>query len=132
MVLYIIGLGLGDKDDITVKGLNAVRKCSRVYLEHYTSILGSSKEDLEAFYGVPLILADREQVESFAHQILKGSDKEDVALLVVGDPFAYGYCYHFSSMMADQTSQVCDSQSHNSLRSGCSRPRSRHPRSGHS
>ena len=65
-----------------------MRKCKRVYLEHYTSILKSSKEELEEFYGVPLLLADREQVESFAHQILKGADMEDVALLVVGDPFA--------------------------------------------
>jgi diphthine synthase len=58
-------------------------------LHSYTSILQSSKEELEEFYGRPLILADREQVESFAHQILKGADTEDVALLVVGDPFAY-------------------------------------------
>ena len=43
----------------------------------------------EEFYGVPLIIADREQVESLAHQILKGAEKENVALLVVGDPFAY-------------------------------------------
>jgi diphthine synthase len=89
MVLYIIGLGLGDVEDITVKGLNAVKKCARVYLEHYTSILKSSQAELEAFYGRPLLLADRHQVESLAHQILKGADKEDVALLVVGDPFAY-------------------------------------------
>jgi diphthine synthase len=88
MVLYIIGLGLGDVEDITVKGLNAVRKCARVYLEHYTSILKSSKEELEAFYGRALLLADREQVESYAHHILKGAEAEDVALLVVGDPFA--------------------------------------------
>jgi diphthamide biosynthesis methyltransferase len=31
-MLYFIGLGLGDAKDITVKGLELVKKCSRVYL----------------------------------------------------------------------------------------------------
>jgi hypothetical protein len=38
-MLYLIGLGLSDETDITVKGLEIVRKASRVYLEAYTSIL---------------------------------------------------------------------------------------------
>ena len=46
MVLYIVGLGLGNEKDITVKGLEAVKKCSRVYLEHYTAILGVGHERL--------------------------------------------------------------------------------------
>jgi precorrin-2 methylase len=31
-MLYFIGLGLGDAKDITVKGLEIVKSCSRVYL----------------------------------------------------------------------------------------------------
>jgi hypothetical protein len=38
-MLYLVGLGLSDETDITVKGLDIVRKASRVYLEAYTSIL---------------------------------------------------------------------------------------------
>lgn len=38
-MLYIIGLGLGDEKDITLKGLEAVKKCSKVYMEAYTSLL---------------------------------------------------------------------------------------------
>lgn len=38
-MLYLIGLGLSDETDITVKGLSIVRAASRVYLEAYTSIL---------------------------------------------------------------------------------------------
>ena len=38
-MLYLVGLGLSDETDITVKGLDVVRKASRVYLEAYTSIL---------------------------------------------------------------------------------------------
>jgi len=38
-MLYIIGLGLGDEKDITLKGLEAVKKCDKVYMEAYTSLL---------------------------------------------------------------------------------------------
>ena len=41
----------------------------------------------EAFYGKELILADRDMVETQSDEILAGADKDDVALLVVGDPF---------------------------------------------
>ena len=43
-MLYLIGLGLADETDITVKGLTIVKKAARVYLEAYTSILLVSKE----------------------------------------------------------------------------------------
>lgn len=86
-MLYLIGLGLGDVKDITVKGMEIIKKCSRVYLEAYTSILTVGKEALEEFYGRELILADREMVEQEDDEILKDADVADVAFLVVGDPF---------------------------------------------
>lgn len=45
-MLYVIGLGLSDETDITVKGLEAVKKSERIYLEAYTSILTIGKERL--------------------------------------------------------------------------------------
>lgn len=39
VMLYLIGLGLADEADITVKGLELVKRVERVYLEAYTSIL---------------------------------------------------------------------------------------------
>ena len=45
-MLYMVGLGLADEQDITVKGLDIVRKAERVYLEAYTSILLVGKERL--------------------------------------------------------------------------------------
>nr|XP_022913056.1 diphthine methyl ester synthase [Onthophagus taurus] len=86
-MFYIIGLGLGDCKDITVKGLEIVKKCKKVFLEAYTSILTHGKEELESFYGRELIIADRDLVEQGADVILSDAATEDVALLVVGDPF---------------------------------------------
>jgi len=45
-MLYLIGLGLGDAEDITCKGLAVVQRASRVYLEAYTSILTVGTEAL--------------------------------------------------------------------------------------
>ncbi|XP_025419453.1 diphthine methyl ester synthase [Sipha flava] len=86
-MFYIIGIGLGDVKDITVRGLEIVRKAERVYLESYTSILAEDKLQLEQFYERPLIEADRELVEQDADQILDKSNEVDIVLLVVGDPF---------------------------------------------
>ncbi|CAG88625.1 DEHA2E23914p [Debaryomyces hansenii CBS767] len=87
-MLYLIGLGLSYESDITVRGLETIKKCKRVYLEAYTSILmAANQESLEAFYGREIILADRELVEGGSDKILENADEDDVAFLVVGDPF---------------------------------------------
>ncbi|CDO72588.1 hypothetical protein BN946_scf184985.g7 [Trametes cinnabarina] len=46
-----------------------------------------SKERKTAFYGKELIVADRDMVETQSDEILKDADKEDISLLVVGDPY---------------------------------------------
>jgi len=45
-MLFLVGLGLADETDVTVKGLEVIKKASRVYLEAYTSILLVDKEKL--------------------------------------------------------------------------------------
>jgi diphthamide biosynthesis methyltransferase len=45
-MLYVIGLGLGDVKDITVKGLEIVKRCELIYLEAYTSILTCGKDEM--------------------------------------------------------------------------------------
>ncbi|KAM0793597.1 hypothetical protein ACM66B_001030 [Microbotryomycetes sp. NB124-2] len=86
-MLYLVGLGLSDEKDVTVRGLEAIKKSDRVYLEAYTSILGVGKERLEAFYDKQVVVADRDMVETESDAILADADKVDVSFLVVGDPF---------------------------------------------
>lgn len=90
MVLYLIGLGLADEQDITLKGLRAVQSCSKVYLESYTSILfvDDFKARMEALYGKDVTLAHRETVELEADDILLHAHQGNVAFLVVGDPLS--------------------------------------------
>lgn len=86
-MLYVVGLGLADEKDITVRGLEAVKSCSKVFLEAYTSILLCETSRLSEFYGVPVTVADRELVESGSDEILSDAKESNVAFLVVGDPF---------------------------------------------
>ncbi|KAK8807210.1 hypothetical protein WA158_003969 [Blastocystis sp. Blastoise] len=86
-MLYFIGLGLGDEKDITMKGYEAVKSCDKIFLEHYTSILGVDIDSLEKFFEKKLIVADRDLVESNAEMILDAAEKSNTAFLVVGDPF---------------------------------------------
>jgi diphthine synthase len=87
MVLYIIGLGLSDEKDITVKGLEAVKKSAKVYLEKYTAVLMVEKQKLEELYEREVIIADREFVESGSDGMIDEAKEADVCFLVVGDPF---------------------------------------------
>ena len=45
-MLYLVGLGLGDAKDITVKGLEIIKKADKVFLEAYTSVLTVGKDVL--------------------------------------------------------------------------------------
>ena len=87
-MLYIIGIGLGDEKDITVRGLEAVRSCAAVFLEGYTSLLVDSAR-LEEFYGKKVTVADRDFVEgdSIHREVIARAHSENVAFLVVGDAF---------------------------------------------
>lgn len=99
MVLYMIGLGLGDAEDITLKGLRLVQEADLVVLEAYTSVLLSSPDHDRSVEETaqhlasewklerPIVIAYRDIVEQQAEEIILEPAKEKkVAFLVVGDP----------------------------------------------
>lgn len=89
MSLYIIGIGLNDEKDISLKGLEILKKADFVYLEDYTSKLNCNISCLENLYGKKIILADRNMVENEAEKtILANARVKEVAFLVVGDVFS--------------------------------------------
>ena len=89
MTLYIIGLGLTNEKDITLKGFEAIKKSDFIYLENYTSSLSCPIKTLEKLYKKKIILADRNLVESQAEAtILKQAKSKVVSFLVIGDPFS--------------------------------------------
>jgi len=82
-MLYIIGLGLDEKG-ISQKGLEAVKKCRKIYLENYTVEFPYSARELEKIIKKKIIPAERGFVES--DNLIKEAKKEDICLLVYGSP----------------------------------------------
>jgi diphthine synthase len=111
MTLYFIGIGLSDEKDITLRGLEAVKKCDYVYLEKYTSILQCPIENLEKLYHKQIILADRTMVEKKADTILTQALTYNVAFLVIGDIF--GATTHTDLMLRAKEKNVNCEYIHN-------------------
>ncbi len=89
MALHLIGLGLHDATDITVKGLERVRSCDRVVAEFYTAMLaGTTHEQLEEVLGCTVEVLDREAVEIGGKDLVDHAREQDVAFLTAGDPLA--------------------------------------------
>ncbi|MCI4357898.1 MAG: diphthine synthase [Thermoplasmata archaeon] len=87
--LWFIGAGLSDERDLSRRALDALRSCSAVFAESYTSVLSPGSFDrLAAEIGRPIVVLTRTELESET-QILAALDSSPrVALLVPGDPFA--------------------------------------------
>jgi len=86
-MLTFIGLGLSDERDISVKGLEVVRKADVVYLETHTSRLtGTTREAMERYYGRPVIPVTRGDLEIHPDEILARAKSKEVVLLCGGDP----------------------------------------------
>ena len=85
-MLYLIGLGLHDEKDISLRGLEAIKQCDKVYLENYTSAL-CDRSALESLYGKKVEVAERELVEQ-TDKLVEEAKNQNVALLIIGDPLA--------------------------------------------
>ncbi len=85
-MLYLVGLGLEWKD-LSLKAVEAVQKCDKVYLESYTSLSNFSVLQLERLLGKKIQVLDRMQVEE-EKPFLEDVGVKDVALLVYGDPLS--------------------------------------------
>ncbi len=82
-MLYLIGLGLNEKG-ISQEGLEAIKKCKKIYLENYTVNFPYSQKVLEKNLKKKIILAGRDFVES--DKLIKEAKKENIALLIYGSP----------------------------------------------
>jgi diphthine synthase len=86
-MLTFVGLGLYDLDDISVRGLACIRNADHVFLEYYTSRLaGCTLEAMESFYGRPVQVLSRTDVEVDPGTMLSHAATSDVVFLTGGDP----------------------------------------------
>jgi len=85
-MLYLIGTGLADEQDLTLKGLDAAKRADKVFLEVYTSKLSVDLGSLAKLIGKEVIPLDRSAVEEGT--LVKQAKEETIALLVIGDPLS--------------------------------------------
>lgn len=84
--LTFIGLGLHDEKDITLKGLEEIKNCDKVYAEFYTArLVGTDIEKIEKTIGETVETLSREETEK-GDKILETAKEKNVAFLTCGDP----------------------------------------------
>lgn len=82
-MFYLVGSGLWRGDDISVRGVEACKKCSKVYLDRYTRAFEQKElEKLEEIIGKKIIKLERKELE----ETLSFLNEENVCLIVPGDP----------------------------------------------
>lgn len=85
-MLYFIGLGLYDENDISLKGIEALKNVDAIYAEFYTAhLFGGNIENLEDTVGMDIDILTREEVEEENIPLIEAKTK-DVAFLSAGDP----------------------------------------------
>ena len=87
-MLTLIGLGLCDETDITLKGLQAIKEAEAVYLEGYTSLLQVPISKLEELYEKEVVVLDREAVEITIENVIEEAKNKNICLLIIGDVFS--------------------------------------------
>lgn len=84
--LIFIGLGLYDEKDISLKGLEEIKKCDKIYAEFYTAKLtGTNIEKIEKNIGKKIEMLSRDETEK-GDKIIDSAMKENVVFLTCGDP----------------------------------------------
>jgi len=86
-MLYLIGLGLNDENDLTLKAVEIAKKCE-CFIELYTSIWKGSLENLKEIIKKDINVLNRKDLEENLELFIEKAKKNDIALFVPGDPLA--------------------------------------------
>ena len=79
-MFYLVGLGLFDEKDISLKGLECLRNVDKIYAEFFTSrLFGSSFEAIEELIGQKIEILVRGEVEEES-KFIEEAKTQDVAL----------------------------------------------------
>jgi len=86
-MLYLIGLGLNDEKDLTLKAIEIAKKCE-CFCELYTSLWQGSIENLEELIGKKVKILKRKDLEENSEVLIEKSKKNNIAVFVPGDPLS--------------------------------------------
>ena len=85
-MLYLVGLGLYDERDLSLRGLEVLKKADVVYVERYTNFFSGDFSRLESMINKKVTTLERSDVEEHPDDTLLRNTDKNVVLLVSGDP----------------------------------------------
>jgi diphthine synthase len=85
-MLTLIGLGLFDEKDLSLRGIEEARKADKVYIELYTTAWFGDLKKLEEIVGKKIQVLNRKDLEENSRKILNEAREKNVAIFVGGDP----------------------------------------------
>ncbi len=84
-MLYLISLGLSDEKDMSLKALEAARKCGKIYVEFYTNKINTDTRKLSELIGKEVVELKRSDMEESSMKIINQAKSMDIGILVCGD-----------------------------------------------
>lgn len=84
-ILTLIGLGLYDEKDISLRGLEEAKKADKVFIELYTSKWHGNLENLEKLIGKKVEVLSRKDLEEGSNKILEQAKTQNIVIFVQGD-----------------------------------------------
>jgi len=104
-MLYLIGIGICDENDMSLRALAALKSCSIIFAESYTSILTEGTlSRIEKLCNKKIRLLARADVENEKEILDACAGDSDACLLVAGDPLIA--TTHISLLLAAQKKNI--------------------------
>jgi diphthine synthase len=85
-MLTIIGLGLFNESDLTLRAIEEAKRSDKVYVELYTSKWHGDIRNLEKIIGKEITELKRKDLEEESSKILQEAKNQKIAIFVQGDP----------------------------------------------
>lgn len=84
--LFLVGIGVSDEKGISLRGLETLKGCGKIFAETYTNLIPEGTlSRLELLVGKKIVLLSREHVEN-EKILLESASLQPTALVVAGDP----------------------------------------------
>jgi len=111
-MLILVGLGLFDEKDLTLRGIEAARAADKIYLDKYTGFWNGNLRNLEKMIGKTVEEVNRKDLEENSKKIVDEAKKKNVVIFVQGDPLVA--TTHTSLILEARKSNVKTKIIHNS------------------
>ena len=85
-MIVLIGMGLWNEKDLSLRGIEELKNSDKVYLESYTSIWKGNIRNLEKIIGKKIFVLRRKDLEENLEKILEEAKEKKISILVQGDP----------------------------------------------